>query len=598
MVTPGSWKDEQLEQDILGQITIDAAWTAVEKLGSLVRTSGSEEEAEAARHLTNQLEAFGVNFDVHYPTCLISMPGKATLRTNRPGGREYTIKTTAMSPSTGGKDVTAELVYVPGEQPQDMRSIFGSGDQKQIDEADLTGKVIITEGRGMSARNLDLGKSGAVAALFVNPGERIHEGITTISWGSPDLDSLGRTPPVPILTINRSEGEELIERAKAGPVKVTFSSEVEIGWKPIPVIVAEIKGSEAPEEFVLLHGHLDGWHLGVGDNATGCATMLEIARVFQANRDKLKRSVRIAWWSGHSHGRYAGSTWYTDAYALDLMENCVSHVNCDSPGCRWATVYENVMWMPEAETLAKTVIKDVTGQDSTGARPLRAGDCAFNNIGIPLYFMLSSTMPDDLRAEKGYYPVGGCGGNIAWHTEDDTMEIADKDNLLRDIKVYAISVLRTLNAPFHPFDYRATVSDLRSHVERYQSAAGKNVDFSPAIAELDALDNSLERFYATVASDVSGYRDANRIQRLLGRELINLGFTRDGRFRQDPASSSPALPDLAPANRLKDLADDDEMTYVIDIHLRRGQNRLIWTCRRCKRHVDAFLGESVSALAM
>src|SRR5205085_2135858 len=77
----------------------------------------------------------------------------------------------------------------------------------------------------------------------------------------------------------------------------------------------------------------------------------------------------------------------------------------------------------------------------------------------------------DLRKEKGYYAVGGCGANIAWHTEDDTLEIADRDNLLRDIKVYAAVVLRSLNAPVHPFDYRAAVDDLRRHVERYADAA-------------------------------------------------------------------------------------------------------------------------------
>jgi N-acetylated-alpha-linked acidic dipeptidase len=593
MARPGSWNDRQLEDLLLDQISIETPWQAVEKLGSLVRTSGSEEEAEAAKHLTDRLTEFGVDFTVHHPTCLISIPGEATLRTTGPAGREYSIKTTSMSPSTDGREVTAELVYVPGEQPQDMMSIFGSGEQKTVGDDSLEGKVIITEGRGMSARDLDLEASGAIAALFVNPGERIHEAITTTSWGSPDLDSLGRTPPVPILTINRPEGEELIEKVKQGRVEVVFSNQVETGWKPIPVIVAEIRGTDAPEEFVLLHGHLDGWHLGVGDNATGCATLLEIARVFQANRDQLKRSLRIAWWSGHSHGRYAGSTWYTDAYALDLMENCVSHVNCDSSGCRWATVYQDVMWMPEAREVAQSSIKDVTGQDSTGARPLRAGDCAFNNIGIPLYFMLSSTMPDDLRAEKGYYPVGGCGGNIAWHTEDDTMEIADRDNLLRDIKVYAVAVLRSLNAPVHPFDYREMAADLRGHVERYQDMAGAKFDFSPALSEIDSLTASLDRFYQTLVSNspesVAEARQANKIQRMLGRELISVSFTRDGRFRQDPASSAPPIPDLASANRLSDLEANDEMANVIGIHLARGQNRLMWACRSARKGIENLL---------
>jgi N-acetylated-alpha-linked acidic dipeptidase len=593
MAHPGAWKDQQLEERILDQISLDVPWAAVEKLGSLVRLSGSEEEAEAAKHLTDRLVEFGVAHTVHYPATLISLPGKATLRTTGENGRTYTIKTTSFSPSTSGEEVTGELVYVAGQQPGDMATMFGAGSQEAIDTADLAGKIIITEGRGMSARGLDLEKSGAIAALFVNPGDRIHEGITTTSWGSPDLDSLGRTPPIPILTINRPEGQELIELTKQGTVEVAFSNQVETGWKKIPVIVAEIRGTEEPEEFVLLHGHLDGWHYGVGDNATGCATLLEIARVFQANQESLKRSLRIAWWSGHSHGRYAGSTWYTDAFALDLMENCISHVNCDSPGCRWATVYENVMWMPEARELAQSAIKDVTGQDSTWMRPLRAGDCAFNNIGIPLYFMLSSTMPEDLRKEKGYYAVGGCGGNIAWHTEDDTMEIADRDNLLRDIKVYAAAVLRTLNAPLHPFDYREAVDDIRGHIETYANAAGDKFDFEPALTEVAGLRAALDRLYERLEqkspASASEAAEANRVQRQLGRKLISLSLTRDGHFRQDPASTAPPLPDIAPARQLGGLEADSHMANVLGVHLTRGQNRIVWTCREATREVERFL---------
>ena len=66
---------------------------------------------------------------------------------------------------------------------------------------------------------------------------------------------------------------------------------------------------------MLVHGHYDSWDVGVGDNATGDATLLEIARVLWKNREKLKRSVRIAWWPGHSTGRYAGSTWFADTFA-------------------------------------------------------------------------------------------------------------------------------------------------------------------------------------------------------------------------------------------------------------------------------------------
>ena len=85
--------------------------------------------------------------------------------------------------------------------------------------------------------------------------------------------------------------------------------------------------------------------------------------------------------------------------------------------------------------------------------------------------MLCSTMPDELRAEKGYYAVGGCGGNIAWHTENDTIEIADKDILLRDMKVYLASVLGVANAEIMPFDWRATAKEFSGSLAKYEKAA-------------------------------------------------------------------------------------------------------------------------------
>ncbi len=592
MATVGSWKDRDLEGQILGDIGIDVPWALVERFTELTRLSGSDDEARAVTAITDRLTEYGVPHTVHHPVCLISLPGKATLRTTGDGGREYRVKTPSFSPATGGVEVTGELVYIPGHQAGGINELF-SDRRAATGTEDLRGKIVLTEGLGMAARGFDLEKSGALAAIFINPGEGIHEGITTTSWGSPDLDSLGRTPPVPILTINKPDGNDLIRQVAAGRVAVAFSNRVEIGWRPIPVTVAEIRGAQAPEEFVLVHGHLDSWHVGIGDNATGDATLLELARVFHRHRDQLARSLRIAWWSGHSHGRYAGSTWYADTFALDLMEHCVSHINIDSPGCRWATVYEDVMWVAEAEELAKATIKDVTGQDATGLRPLRAGDCSFNNIGLPIYFMLSSTMPADLRKEKGYYAVGGCGANIAWHTEGDTLEIADRDNLLRDIKVYAAAVLRSLNAPVHPFDYRAATDDLRGHVERYAGAAGSKFDFTPSLDALRRLRARLDAFYAAIESrppsDAAGARDANGVQRTLGRELVSVNFSRDGRFRQDAARSTPPVPDLAPATQLAALAADDDMARVIAIHLTRGQNRLVWACRSAERAIDRFL---------
>lgn len=588
-MTTISWKQSATEEGILNACSADVPWAAVERLSTLVRLSGNDDERVAVEYLTNQLGSFGVDYELHTPTLFVSWPLGATLRTLGDDPITVQVKTPSMSVSTDGAEREGDLVYLSTEYARDVTDIFSSAD---IGDVDLTGKTIITEGLPMPGKVAEVTKRGALAAIFVGPGERIHEGVCTTIWGSPDLDSLDRQPSIPILAVNRSEGTALIKRAKAGKCRVAFSTSLDTRWRPIPILVAEIRGRSVPEEFVLVHGHLDSWHYGVGDNAVGDATLLELARVFKQFEGELERSVRIAWWSGHSHGRYAGSTWYADVNAIDLGENCVAQVNCDSPGCRWASVYTNVMWTEEAGSMAAAAIQDVTGETPTWARPLRAGDYSFNNLGLTGFFMLSSTMPDDLRHEKGYYPVGGCGGNIAWHTEDDTLEIANREYLLRDIRVYATAIWRAANAPVPPFDFRATLDSFERTLQSYQRQAGKRFDFGPAEPEMAALRVELDRFYAhtdsLVTRDVTdpSVRKAGLVQRKLARILIPLNYARATRFSQDPAENIPALPDLALVSRMVTVAPGSPQEHAAQLSLQRGLNRLIWSLRRAREVVD------------
>lgn len=579
----------ETEASIRDAVSINDAWATVERLASTIRLSGNEDERQAIEYITGKLDDYGVSYELHQPELFVSWPLGATLRVLGAEPLTVTAKTPSMSVSTGGEEREGELVYIPTGFARHVTSIFN---RVEIADADLSGKVVITEGMPMPGKVADIAAKGAIAAIFISPGERIHEGICTTIWGSPDLDSMGRQPSIPILAVNRVEGEQLIERAKRGDCRVAFSTNLDTRWRPIPVLVAEIRGSDIPEEFVLVHGHLDGWHYGVGDNATGDATLLELARIFQQFQGELKRTVRIAWWSGHSHGRYAGSTWYADTYALDLAEQCIAQINCDSPGCRWATVFTDIMWTEESGPLARAAIHDVTGEEAVWARPLRAGDYAFSNIGISSAFMLSSTMPEDLRQEKGYYAVGGCGGNIAWHTEDDTLEIADRDNLKRDIALYATAVWRIANAPVPPFDFRLTLDQFRQTLDDYQAQAGERFDFSPADADLDALRDSLDGFYTQVdalaTSEVTDprARQASLIQRTLARTLIPVNYARQGRFWQDPAQNVPALPDLALVSKLAATEEGSHEARAARVSLQRGLNRLRFALRQAQDAVQ------------
>ncbi len=587
-MTITAWKQPEIEEHLRQTCSLDVPWVAVQKLSTLVRLSGNDEEQEAVDFIATQLDAFGVAYELHTPTLFVSWPLEATLRIVGDTPMEVRAKTSSMSVSTDGQELEGELVYLPTSYARDMNDIFMSG---SVGDIDIRGKVVVTEGMVTPAKVADVAPRGAVAAVFVAPGERIHEGICTTIWGSPDLDSMNRQPTIPVLAVNHADGLKLIERAKTAPCHVAFSTTVDTTWRPIPVLVAEIRGSAIPEEFVLVHGHLDSWHHGVGDNAVGDATLLELARVFRRHSSELRRSVRIAWWSGHSHGRYAGSTWYADTYAIDLAENCVAQVNCDSPGCRWATVYNDIMWTEEAGPMAAGAIRDVTGEETEGTRPLRAGDYSFSNLGISSFFMLSSTMPEHLRREKGYYAVGGCGGNIAWHAEDDTLEIADRDNLLRDIRLYATAVWRTANAPVPPFDFRLTLDQFVQTLNGYQQQAGDRFDFAPATQEIAALRADLDRFYGSVEHVMHGeptdayVHQAGLIQRRLGRLLIPVNYARSGRFQQDPAEYVPALPDLALVTRLAKAVPGSHEDRAATVSLQRGLNRLVWVLRRSREVV-------------
>jgi N-acetylated-alpha-linked acidic dipeptidase len=358
--------------------------------------------------------------------------------------------------------------------------------------------------------------------------------------------------------------------------------------------VAEIPGATVPDEFALLHGHVDSWHVGVGDNATGDATMLELARVFWQHRDMLARSLRIAWWSGHSHGRYAGSTWYADEFAIELANGCVAQVNCDSPGCRWADTFNELTCMSEAEPFVNAVIRDTTGIMPQTERPPRAGDYSFNQIGISSFYMLSSTMSHEARDAHGYYPVGGCGANIAWHSEDDTLEIADRDNLLRDMRMYAASMFRVLNAPALPFDWRVTTADFRATLTKYAGATGSDFSFEPAFEALGGLERALDRLYSSPPIGDPAADDARRFndgQRSLARLLVPVNFTRAASFHHDSTYEPAQLPDLAPALGMASARADAHGLGVLKAHLTRGRNRLVWTLLESTRIVDRALPE-------
>jgi N-acetylated-alpha-linked acidic dipeptidase len=475
------------QQSAIESVSLAEPWSLIERFTTLKREHPTD-VATAADEIVSRLGRLGVPVEVHRPTIFLSLPGKASVTSE---GATYRAKPMAMSVAFP-KGVTAKLAYVPARYAKNADEMFTKGFVSDTEE-DLRGKIVLSEGFGMPGKVAYFEQRGAIGMIAVNPGANPHWGICTTIWGTPDLRDLPRKPTIAVVAVNNPDGEKLIELAKRGG-SATLMSETTEGWWESPIPVVTIPGTEEPEKFVLLHGHYDSWDYGIGDNAVGDATLLEVARVLWKHRASLKRSVKIAWWPGHSTGRYAGSTWFADAFAIDLYENCIAQVNCDSPGCRWATEYKDISWMDETEAYCQDVIRAVTGQESQGERPHQAGDYSFNNIGISSFFMLLSTMKDSHREELGYYAVGGCGANIAWHTEEDLIHIADREILEKDIKIYLSAVMGVANATVAPFNFRKTLQTFSATLDSYEASAKDAYSFTRARAAIAELDAALETF--------------------------------------------------------------------------------------------------------
>ena len=480
------WSDRTLEDEVLQAISLDLPWSVVERFAGLTRLSGSSDEAEAIDLIQGHLAELGIPHTLHKPVTYISIPLEATVRALGGEGRSFRAKTSAMSVSTNGEELEGELLYVgaatsdtPGDvisATVDMSGVDGTGEDHRHRGVALPGHRRRGDQIGSGGGNLRRPRQE-------HPRDDLH----------PDL-GIARPGPIdrrPTLRSSRSTGSMGIAgRAGAdGSAGGGFdASRYRLARDSGPG-----RGDSRPDRSrtnsSCLHGHLDSWHVGIGDNATGDATMLELARVFWQFRDQLKRSLRIAWWSGHTHGRYAGSTWYADTFATS-----------------WRKVRRagelRFTGLPLGDDLQRADLHDrdlsvdhgrhpdTVGITPQPERPPRAGDYQFNGIGICSFSCCARPCPMTTERRKSYYPVGGCGGNIAWHTEDDVLEIADKDNLLRDMRVYGASVLRTLNAPVHPVDWRLTSAEIGETLDRYAAAAEGVFDFAPARQSLAKLDTA------------------------------------------------------------------------------------------------------------
>jgi len=540
----------------------------LEEFARRVKLSGTPEELESFRYLQATLDAYGYKTDLILHDAYISLPGKARLQA---GAEQLDCITHSFSRSSGPDGVSGQLVHV------------GSGNEADFAKQDLRGRIVLVDGLASPAVSLRAKQAGAIGQVHAMLHEHKHEMCISPVWGSPTDETVAMLPTTVVLTVAKADGDRLKARIARGESDVTLFAEVDTGWRKTPILTAELATADgdADEPFVMFSGHHDTWYFGVMDNGSANATMLEVARLFVKRRGELRRGLRLCFWSGHSHGRYAGSSWYADRNWAELARRCVVHVNVDSTGGRGATVLADMPSSTELRALAAEAVRMQGQQELAGERMSRAGDQSFWGIGIPSLFMGGGEQPAEGGLNVAAAIFGGAGRKGAgfgwwWHTPDDTIDKIDPALLERDTRVYVQALWRLLTDAVVPLDYTAYADDLIGDLARLAPVAEKGIDLAGVTRAAQALKDKAAAVNATVAQcrNRSAARALETALMKASRHLVPVDYTRGDRFAPDPALAQAAYPVLDPLRRLASAPAGSDAAHFLAVAATRACNRM------------------------
>ncbi|HKV43569.1 MAG TPA: M28 family peptidase [bacterium] len=577
------------EQSIRAAVSASKLMTYTREISRWVRLSGSDEERLAFDYLETTLKGFGLAVRRYQHDALVSWPGNASVEVAAPIPRRVDCITHAFSASAPPGGLEGVVVDAGGAIGPQVR-----------------GKIALVDGLAMPVRARAAEEAGAIGVIFVNPPE-LHEMIISTVWGSPTPENVGALPKLVAVSVRKEDGDALRAQARAGDLRVRLHAAVDTRWRKTPLLVADLPGQEEADRFVLFSGHVDSWHYGAMDNGSANAVMVEMARIFSKKQKRLRRGIRFAFWSGHSHGRYSGSTWYADNHWEDLYRHAVLHLNVDSAGGKGATVLSEAQTMAETWALAARCVKQVSGQDLQRRRISRMGDQSFWGIGLPSMFVDVSAQPPK-ESETGAALAALTGGAAHhgglgwwWHTTEDTMDKIDKANLERDAQVYALALWAWCTAPILPLSYEDTAAELRDTLRGIQETAGDAFDMKPPLEALDRFAAAAARLQAAatrIAGELRGrgsrkQRDAasavNGALLRIGRSLIPINYTAAGPFDHDPAVPVPPVPVLQPAAQLRKIPQGTDAHLTLLTRLTRDRNRVTHAINDAAQAIDQAL---------
>src|SRR5713226_3215137 len=312
-------------------LSSDYAYRQVAHLADNIgpRLSGSTQAAKAVDYVASELKAIGCQVQLEKVMVSHWVRGEETATLVQfPGQAENTTQKILLcalgdSIATPKEGITAEVIAaknfdelksLPREKVAGKIVLFNYPFDKQMAAegrgGEAYGEAVVyrSDGPGAAARQ------GAVACLIRSVGGadyRIpHTGQTKYADDA---------PKIPAGAVTAEDADLIVDLARPGPVrmKLLLTPQTLPNMESANVI-GDIKGSEHPEQVVIVSGHLDSWDLATGaiDDGAGVAVSMEAANLIQKLHLKPKRTIRVIAWMNEENG-LAGSKQYAKDHEKD-----------------------------------------------------------------------------------------------------------------------------------------------------------------------------------------------------------------------------------------------------------------------------------------
>jgi Zn-dependent M28 family amino/carboxypeptidase len=214
--------------------------------------------------------------------------------------------------------------------------------------------------------------------------------------------------------------------------------EIEIANKLIPGPLAvyntmgEIKGSEKPDEYVILGAHLDSWDLGQGttDNGTGTAVVLEAARILARSGITPRRTIRFVLFTGEEQGLH-GSRAYVEKHKDELPRISMCLVHDTGTGKVTGIGLQGRGTLKPLLDFELASLREVGFKETTLNRMGGSDHATFDRVGVPGF-----AVQQDWKEYR-----------LTHHSQSDTLDKAQEGELIQGAQVMAVTALRVANLP-------------------------------------------------------------------------------------------------------------------------------------------------------